>query len=277
MVNGNPTTAAPGDDDHPIIFNGPGIFTNDGSLNITTNAGGGCGVIGYSDGTTPRDDVILSGGSVSIGTTAAADPGSLLLGGAAVPSVKAWASSGAYKEVATSSEVEELKKKIEELEKAENDRKDIEYFRRNLHGALKIPTDYMSIPKTQIGPDDLLIVHLGVKDIPPRRVEEFVKRAKNNAGFNKAGLKGRVLWVPCREETGCRFSVLGVENREEQDRVMKEAIDYAKATATWKPSTLVGAVNELKIEKGVLTQKDIETARAALCARKRKYPPPVMG
>lgn len=272
-MNGNPTTAAPGDyDDDQVVFNGPGIINEHGELNVTTttaNGGGGGG--GGSGG-----NVLISGGS---GMGVLGHSGVVQLGSSDAPTVQTWSSVGGYVNIANSPEVEELKGKIKELEKAENDRKDIEYFRRNLHKALKVPANYMSIPKTTVGPDDILIVHIGVKDIPANRIESYIKRAKEKvqSAFDERGLKDRVLWCPVREGTDVTFAVIGVEAGPEMSKIMKEAVDYAKATATWKPSTLVGAVNELKSEKGLLSQKDIETARAALRARKRKYPPPVMG
>ncbi len=96
--------------------------------------------------------------------------------------------------------IDELKARITELEK-------------KIEGAGSL-LDQM--PRLEVGPNDILVIHLDVADIPTNRVEAYMVKAKKSLGdvFAKRGLKGRVLWVPTRErETG--FSVIGVNDREQ--------------------------------------------------------------
>lgn len=241
MVTGNPTTATPEDDkNEKVIFDGPGIINSTGQLNVTgtcgaltgvvgTTAGGGGGVGGNGGGFVSVD--YNPPGSASWGTTA-----SSVQIDSSIPEVDA------LKE-----QVEELKEKLAELEKAENARKDIEYFQRNLHKALKIPEDVKLAWKfkdssVRVGPNDVLVVYLNVADVPASRVESYMQRAKKGLGavFEERGLKGRNIWVATRErETG------------------------------------FGAI-EISQEANVLGKQDIAEARGIL-RKKRKYPPPVMG
>jgi len=126
-------------------------------------------------------------------------------------------SVGGDLEPLTKAKVELLQARIEELEKAENDRKDIDYFRRNLHTALKIPENYMSIPKVEIGPDDILVFNVGVLNVPASEIRNYLERLRKNLGpyFERAGLKGRMLYSPNREKDFDSFSVLGITRRSE--------------------------------------------------------------
>ena len=147
-----------------------------GMNNVTTNGTGGC---------------------TTTGTTWSSS-GSLVVANPEVDGLKA--------------KVELLQAKIEELEKVENDWKDIEYFRRNLHKALKIPENYMSIPKVEISPDDILVLNVGVRGVSPAQTNRYLEGMKKGLAprFDEAGLEGRVLFVPNCEQDSHTFSVLGI-------------------------------------------------------------------
>jgi hypothetical protein len=113
--------------------------------------------------------------------------------------------------------------RIAELEKEENNRKDIEYFQRNMRKALKIPEHVKlgwnaedKLSRLEVGPNDILIVHLNVTDIPASRVEVYMSRAKESLRtiFEARGLKGRTLWIPTRNRE-THFAVIGLNDREE--------------------------------------------------------------
>jgi hypothetical protein len=108
-------------------------------------------------------------------------------------------------------QIEELQAKVEKLEKAENERKNVEYFRNNLKNALKVPPNYL--PKQHVGPNDILVVYLDVSNIPPNHIDGYMRRAKKDlaSAFDERGLKGRSLWVPIQDAGPTHFGVIGVQ------------------------------------------------------------------
>jgi len=161
---------------------------------------------------------------------------------------------------------EALKKQVDLLVKQAVDKEDIEYFRRNLFKALKIPPDYLSespVPDLKVGPNDILVVHLDVSCVPNDQVETFRQKTITSLtpAFEERGLKGRILWLTTRNEGSTRFSVIGIERFKELNK-------------RWTPPNPDEDIN-IPVRE-TFTKEDVEEARRTLRA-KRKYPPPIMG
>lgn len=164
----------------------------------------------------------------------------------------------------------EVEAKVE-TEKERINREGVEYFRRNLKDALKVPKEVQATWKIKeqlsgvnVGLNDILVIKLNVSDVPKTHVEGFVKKVKDHLAsfFDERGLKDRVMWVPVRESE-TEFSVIHIESQDERDKMIREAQTFAMENTYWNG-------------KKVLTKKDIEKAREILRSRK-KFKPPVMG
>jgi len=121
---------------------------------------------------------------------------------------------------------------------------DVAYFQRNLHSALKVPAEYLKGPDESlfanklkdlnVGPNDVLVIHIRTNDIPRNRIEAYLRRAKQSLKpmWEKLGLKDRVIFMAGEGEHG--FSVIHVEEAG-MTKAHKEMVDYARATTKWVP------------------------------------------
>lgn len=169
----------------------------------------------------------------------------------------------------------ELKRLAMSVDHAEDD--DIAYFRRNMMKALRVP-DHLLGPNAAppinviVGPNDYLVLNVPVHDIPPSRIEAYLKRVKQETKkvFEDAPFKDRMVFVANRtEEAAWKFSSIRIETQADKDRETQiHAMHaYAKENSYWIDGTR-------------LTNGDIEKAREILRRtqqKPKKRPPIIMG
>lgn len=73
----------------------------------------------------------------------------------------------------------------------------------------------LSASEINVGPNDILVIHIPVESVPSNRIEDYMRRAKADLQpvFDARGLSGRVLLVPSRDEKAARFSSIRISDR----------------------------------------------------------------
>jgi len=122
----------------------------------------------------------------------------------------------------TIDDVEDARRKLAEEKKAANDIADIEYFKRNMRKALKIPKDYLEsseppgiASRLKVGANDIFVIDVDVSRLPSNRIEEFLTKCKDGLRplWEKVGLIGRIMCV-ASDHNG--FRVIEVEEASRQ-------------------------------------------------------------
>ena len=107
---------------------------------------------------------------------------------------------------------------------AEDD--DIAYFQRNMMKALRVPESFMPSEPTGppvhtiVGPNDYLVIHVPITDIPSNRVEAYLTHVKQacRKTFKDAPFRDRMVFVPHRDVAKWGFSSIRIETQEDKGR-----------------------------------------------------------
>lgn len=106
------------------------------------------------------------------------------------------------------------------------------------HYAVDMTGDF-DIDRLKVGPNDILIWNIRTTDIPPSRVESYLRKAKANIVplWEKVGIEDRVLYV-AGDTDG--FSVIHVDPTSESE---------IRNRRSFKPVPISGAISELSAKK----------------------------